>query len=742
MPVHDDTRTRAAKQQALALVRTRRLTEAKTLIEEACRTNPRDVEAWYLRAAVNQETGDLREAVQCYLRVIELAPGNAEAHYYLGNAYLALDMPVEAAVRFAQATRLKPDFLQAHCNLGAIHERRGDFQQALESYRQALHIDPERAELHYNVGNVLLALNEHEKAAEHYRQAIRFKPDFAEAHNNLGNALVDLGQREEAVAHYRESLRLKPDYVEACNNLGNVLAALGLSQEALASYRRAIEIQPDYAEAYTNLGNELAAMGRHAEAIESYRQALDLAPGDGLRVRIATMLPVIPQSSDDIAGWRARFLENVARLAEEPLTLTDPAKDVGATNFYLAYHGQNNRDLHRAVARLYERACPSLLWTAPHCRSAMGQRTGPIKVGFISKYMRNHSIGKTTRGLVAKLSRDRFRVYALFVPPFVEDEIARFIREQADESRVLPASLESAREQIAALELDVLFYQDIGMEPFTYFLAYSRLAPVQCVSFGHPDTTGIRNMDYFISNDLFEPEDAQEHYSEKLFLLRNLGTLAYYYKPQLHEPLKSREAFGLPEDKHVYICPQTLFKFNPDFDPLLRGILRADPAGIVALIEPEKPSWRELLHNRFRNSLGEFADRVCFVPRQNGNDFLNLLSVTDVMLDTPHFNGMNSNLEAFSVGVPVVTLPKNFQRGRHTYGMYRRMNMTDCVARDEDHYIRLAVQLGTDKPFREQVSRAIRENSALLFEDQAVVLEFERFFKEALNAIGRGHNLS
>ncbi len=742
MPAHDNPMIDAKKQQALALVRAHRLAEAKTLLEKACALDRDDAEAWYLRAAVNQETGDLREAVRCYLRVIELAPDNAEAHYYLGNAYLALDMVAEAAVRFAQTIRLKPDFLQAHCNLGAVHEQRGNYQQALESYRQALHLDPERAELHYNVANALRALNEYEKAADHYRQAIRLNLGFAEAYNNLGNALVDLGQREEAVTHYRESLRLKPDYVEAYNNLGNVLAALGLSEEALASYRRAIEIQPDYVEAYTNLGNELAATGRHEEAIKIYRQALDLAPNDGLRIRIAMLLPVIPQSVDDIAGWRAGFLENVTRLAEESLILTDPAKEVGVTNFYLAYHGQNNRELHRAVARLYERACPSLLWTAPHCRSATGRRTGPIKVGFISKYMRNHSIGKTTRGLVAKLSRDRFRVYALFVPPFVEDEISRFIREQADESRVLPASLESAREQIAALELDVLFYQDIGMEPFTYFLAYSRLAPVQCVSFGHPDTTGIGNMDYFISSDLFETVDAASHYSEKLFLLHNLGTLAYYYRPHMPEQPKARHAFGLPEDKHVYICPQTLFKFHPDFDPLLRGILRADPAGIVALIEPEKPSWRELLHNRFRNSLGEFADRVCFVPRQNGNDFLNLLSVTDVMLDTPHFNGMNSNLEAFSVGVPVVTLPKNFQRGRHTCGMYRRMNMTDCVARDEDHYMRLAVQLGTDKPFREQVSRKIRERCVVLYEDMSVVLEFERFFKEAFKAVSRGNNLS
>src|SRR5208337_1279441 len=98
-----------------------------------------------------------------------------------------------------------------------------------------------------------------------------------------------------------------------------------------------------------------------------------------------------------------------------------------------------------------------------------------------------------------------------------------------------------AREQIAALALDILFYQDIGMEPTSFFLAFARLAPVQCVSFGHPNTTGIPNMDYFVSNDLFEPPDAPSHYSERLILLHDLPTLAYYYKPPLPAAPVNRE---------------------------------------------------------------------------------------------------------------------------------------------------------------------------------------------------------
>ncbi len=93
------------------------------------------------------------------------------------------------------------------------------------------------------------------------------------------------------------------------------------------------------------------------------------------------------------------------------------------------------------------------------------------------------------------------------------------------------------------------------MEPFSYFLAFSRLAPVQLTTFGHPDTTGVPNMDYFISSTLYELEGAQEHYSERLVLVPNAGTLSYYHKPELPAPPASRTEFGLSSQEHCVLLP-------------------------------------------------------------------------------------------------------------------------------------------------------------------------------------------
>ena len=204
-------------------------------------------------------------------------------------------------------------------------------------------------------------------------------------------------------------------------------------------------------------------------------------------------------------------------------------------------------------------------------------------MGFVSRFLYSHSIGATTRGLIAELSREDFEVFVLRITATKTDSVTECIRRAAEHTVELEADFRVARQQIAALELDVLFYQDIGMEPTSYWLAFSRLAPVQCVSFGHPNTTGIPTLDYFVSNDLFEPEGAQAHYSENLFLLHDLPTLAYYYRPEI-PAAAARGEFGLRDADHVYCCPQALMKLHPEFDALLAEILRRDPEGVIVLV--------------------------------------------------------------------------------------------------------------------------------------------------------------
>ena len=580
----------------------------------------------------------------------------------------------------------------------------------------------------------LHAAGQLQASQETYRRVLQSDLSRADAWQGLGILARDTGHRDTALQFFAKAVECAPDDGET-----RTLYAVALQERedidaACVQWRAACALRVEDAVAWESVGIAEQAAGNTEAALQAYERANTLTPSSARRVKGATAISPIPPSRTAIATERARMRQVLDDMLAAPLSIeSDPLQARLWTNFYLAYHGEHNRELQTKTAALYRRICPSLDYVAAHCVPPQASN-GKLRIGLVSQFFRRHSIGRTSSGFFSQLSRERFEVIAVFIGAPADDEVSQDIRRVADSTLIVPKNLDVARTQIAALQLDILFYQDIGMEPFSYFLSFARLAPVQCVSFGHPDTTGVTTIDYFVSNTFYEPDDATSHYSEKLFALDGLGSLAYYERPLLKLPRKSRAAFGLPADRPLYLCPQNLFKVHPDMDDLIAGILRRDAQGVVVLVDGRVRGWSQKLRARWSGSMPDVQRRILFVPRMDPDDYLQLIACADVMLDTVHFNGMNTSLEAFAVGTPVVTLPARFQRGRHTQAMYRRMGLDDLVAADAQAYVDLAVRLGNDAQYRAQVSTRILEHNAVLFRDRRVIDEFERFF---LHACGR-----
>ena len=198
----------------------------------------------------------------------------------------------------------------------------------------------------------------------------------------------------------------------------------------------------------------------------------------------------------------------------ENLRLNDPVREVGATNFFSAYHGLNDRSIQTKIGELYKKICPSLTFNAPHtCDWMPGLEGGVPRIGFVSSFFYSHTIAKLYKELINGLPNGRFEVFSFSFSNFKDEWSSHFESGNSKFFR-LPRDLARARQCIADAELDILYYTDIGMEPLTYFLAFARLAPIQCVSWGHPVTTGIKSIDYFISSKLIETEDSSQSLDE------------------------------------------------------------------------------------------------------------------------------------------------------------------------------------------------------------------------------------
>ena len=621
-------------------------------------------------------------------------PDDADAAQHLG-AVLADPLSLkEAMLTLAHATA--PGRRAA---LGLLHQMTGEVDGARQQYRRALTDDPAQ----------LAALR----------------------------GLLSLAQRPEEIAEVVELLgraaALRPDHALVLADLGAVLFMTRRYAAALPVLERAVELAPRAVKPARQLFYIHQEWGDPARARAVYARHLCRERDAVMEIQAATLLPPIPDSLDHMAEWRARFAANVRSLAAEPPRLDDPVRGFARSLFLLAYHGQDDRAIRGDLAAMYRGACPALDFTAPHCRARDEDAPAPpaakrIRVGFVSSFFHEHTIGKLNLGFVQKLPRERFEV-SVFSVPGPNDRVNALYRGYADRFVTLSPDPRQARATIAEARQDVLVYPEIGMESLTYALAFARLAPVQATTWGHPETTGLDTIDAFLSSALLEPDDAGAAYRERLVLLPSLPA-----RPPAAAARRrfERAHFGLAEDQRVYACPQTLFKFHPSFDPMLAEILERDPYGLLVLLEGANPHWAERLRRRLRRAGIDVDRRVRFLPPMPLDQYLSLCRLADVVLDTPVFGGGNSSYEALCQDAVVVTLPAEFMRGRITHALYRKMGLDDLVPADARGYVELALRVAGERDYREAQRARIHERIGLIYETDDSVRDLAAWLEHAV----------
>lgn len=667
----------------LQSLRQERLTQAKTLYEQVLQVSPLQADALQWLGVIQHKLGNSERAVELIQDAILVSPGSAFFYNTLGNVLKDIGRKEDAERSYNQALVLNPDLAEAHNNLGILQSMQGKFSESIESYRKACALFPGYAEALNNMGVALDVQDKTEAALDAFQRAIGITPNYAQAHLNLGNALH----------------RKVPD-------------------QALPFLKRGVALSPDNPIAFYYLARALHEHGEMDEARANYAKCLALKPDPGIRIKTALMLPPIMGTLNDVVSVRANFDSNLSQLSSQNIIFDDPLKELCGTNFFLAYHGLNDKDAQIEVARFYERACPSLMFVAEHCRGLRLPRRKK-RIGFLSRYITRHSVALSFKGIVNALSTTEGFEVALISTIHaqhkdIEEEYPNF---QGQYLHIVE-NLNSARNDIAALELDVLVYLDIGMEALSYFLAFARLAAVQCVVGGHPVTTGVPTLDYYLSSELIETENAQDHYSEKLVRLP-FGAF-HFERPVLPASNKTRMDLGLPTVGNVYTCPMTLFKLHPDFDVAMERILQLDPLGNIVLFSDKKFSaWQTQLERRFQSTISaDVRDRIVFVPWvTDSQEFMRVIEASDVILDPFHFGIGTTAIPVCAVGTPFVTKPSEFLRGRVGLFFCNLMDLKDCAAPDVEAYATKSVLIATNPEERGRLKSKILANNHVLFQN-------------------------
>lgn len=714
-----------------------------------------------------QATNHLHQSAQLYQQILENHPNHPDALLGLGNiAIQNKDFTVAITHLEHLLTVIGPQkpllgaLSMAHNNCGSRLFETADLSLALTHFQRALELNPYNKLAWRNLVLTQLQLGQNQAAITSACQATTLDPHDNEARLLLARALIANNQHSAGInlLHILSNTNL-PDEIaigvaeqwllchqpsqawellQRQRTVSTNLSTLASSIIALAGrhgehwqaaqwLRQWLGLQHNASERqYLDLARTLARSGEALKATTIYQDILAANPNSWqAKLGASLTLPIIYHDNQHLTATRSHLIKKFKALKSWQPTQLPLLKDLLWSNFFLAYQGLNDLHLqsdygdwlHQWANRAQDR--PNQV----HSRRATLRR-----IGFISSFFRDCTVGHYFGRWPEALRKAGFEVI-VYQLGANRDYHTHAIANSASKFCHLNDNPAQCAAKILEDKLDALIYPELGMDAQVLVLAALRLAPLQCCAWGHPITSGLPTVDIYFSCAAMEPPNAQAHYREQLVSLPGLGTS---YPTPLEPPAASRRDLGLPENRTLYLLPQSPFKIHPDTDALLAQVLAEDAAGTLVLFAGQDRRVTDKLLTRLETALAKTgADpkaQMLLLPVMPRSRYLQINRCCDLMLDSPHWSGGNTALDALSSGLPIITLPSPYMRGRQSAAMLTLLELPELIAPNAQDYVAKALQYGKDKLVNQILRRHILTYRERLFEQQEPLEALTAFF--------------
>jgi protein O-GlcNAc transferase len=751
-----------AQMQAQVLAQARSLLSAGqgdnacNLLRQAIVSQPKAASLWLLLGQAEFSGRRFAAARQALTTADALSPNQPRTYFFLGICERELDDLGASIAHLRIAAQANPPMPEAAAQLGASLALAGHTLEAVQAYQTELQRFPANARAYNNLADCLRKLGRLDEAILALQRAVGLNPQFALAWRNMGDCLSAQRKFDAAVQAWQQVIELNPKDAQAYESIGLTAMHLHQMEVAQAHLERACALRPmtgddslNAAPTFCALSYAFAALNKTEQARNVSDAVLNVMPHNVQAAMLhAFALPRVPKDNADIDQARTQFERGLADVESTfpqwPSGMPiDSLWGVVSNNFYLAYHGRDDLQFQTRHANWLWRLLEA--GNLPTHRQVVAHadvQSAPIRVAFLSGHLYDCTAGKYfERWITGLANRPGFDVTAYYYGSAV-DALTERISSRCKLHRVSTSPAQIA-DAITLAQHDVLIYPEIGMESVTYLLANMRLAPLQCAAWGHPITTGSREIDVYFSVSAMEPEGAQQYYREELVCLPGIGT--QYTQPAFPSRM-TRGQLGLPTDGKLLLCPQSLFKIHPDCDAMFARVfaqlrernVRARLVLFEDMIRPITAAYRERFSLALKAQQLNWDDVVVLLPRGNHVTYLAVNQACDAMLDTLHWSGGNTTIDALSVGLPVVTLPGQFMRGRQSAAMLKQIGLDRLVASTQDEYTYIAVKLASDFAFASQARTDIfnhRERGKVLFDDPTPIESLASFLHERVMAL-------
>ncbi|MBC8106342.1 MAG: tetratricopeptide repeat protein [Anaerolineae bacterium] len=500
-----------------------------------------------------------------------------------------------------------------------------------------------------------------QQSVDLFRKAIGIMPNVARHRYNFAVLLMSVGQSQAAIAEYRTTIQLDPTFASAHNNLGNALRAQGKLTEARDHFGEAIRYSPQHASAHSNLGTVLADLGELDQGVSEFRAAIAANP---------------------------EFFRAHSNLL---LNLTAYEKCDAETLF---------RE-HQSWGRQHADPIAASIAPAPS-----GPAKERLRIGYVSSDFRMHSVAFFIDPILAAHDRRKFEVtcYSSVRTP---DAMTGLLRGRVERWRDISSlSDEQAAAMIREDRIDILV--DLGGHTSdSRLLLFARKpAPIQVEYLGYPGTSGMRQMDYLITDARVAPLESDRFYPERVIRLPR--TFFCYGPPDRVPDIDPLPAIANGQVRFgVFTNP---IKIRPVMIENWAKILQGVPSARLTIQTQSlrDDAHRQDLLTRFV-ALGIEESRIDLQGSTDFREYLSTLRSTDIGLDTFPFNGHTTTCHALFVGVPTVTQAGQMHASRMGLSICESIQLGDLVATSADEYVMKAIALANDPARLSELRAGLRQ---------------------------------
>lgn len=710
---------------------------------QALEINPNFAEVHANLATMYLQIGEVEKAIAAYKKSIQIKPDLAAVHWNLGRVYQQLGKTEAAIDSWKVALELKPDLVEAEFNFefGNSLARRGQYEEAIASYQRAISSKPNWAEPYANIGCLLVQKNCLQEALEQFQKAISLNPEMPELYLHTARIFTKLRHHQDAIKDYQKLIKLKPNFPDAYANLGNMQAILGYIPEAIANYQKTLELKPEWAEVYCRLAH-IQKQDKPMEAVANLEKAIELKPDfpeahqqlcdllshstnlhkarkavDNYGENCGNIVPILyaiayifsytQSGACEQALEKLEELEKICHNSLETLTQIE-IRLIYEIILFTVPHLRNNLEgnakFYRLICQAYYQkpvATPPRVYT---------ELRSPLKIGFLSKHFRRHSVGWCGEGVIREMSKITPHIHLYVSGKLHPDEVtARYekIATKCYWPKSYPngfASSEELSHEIKQDAIDILVDLDSITVPVNVQVLHKSPAPV-CVTWLGFDAPYLCENHYFICDQYTHPPAIEKYYLEHLVRLPNTSVAISGLPTRPVDRNMVRKQLNIPLDAIVYLCVAPGRKTNWEMIKAQVNILRSVPHSFLIRKGQGDARLLRQMYNQACEEAGVDINRLIFLGlTKTEEEHRAIYKVADVMLDSYPYNGGTHNLEALWSELPVVTRSGRQYLSRMGYAFLKAVNLDIGVGWSWEEYSEIGIKFGQNLGLRQQIS--------------------------------------